>query len=167
MTKDLFTQEDVKQVRNQLVKEQKGKCALSLVPTAEKDYHLDHAHDDEQLVRAALHKQSNMLLGKLENLQVRYLGYWYPGTLSDFLRAAADYLEKPKDSRWRHPGWLKKMQTKFNKLNAEQMKYVLLALDQPEGKNLQQRKLSFKKALLTKQHGFVTITQLLEKASNE
>ena len=167
VTEDLFTTADIKRVREVLVKEQQGKCAMTWIPTDNKDYHLDHAHDDEQLVRGALHKQSNMCLGKLENLYNRYLSYWYKGTISDFLRDAADYLEKPKVYRWRHPGWMKKVQTKFNRLPAEQMKKVLVQVAQPEGRNLTERKASFKQALLTKQFSFATITTILEKATNE
>lgn len=162
MTEDLFTPADVKRVREQLVKEQNRLCAITGVPTAVTDFHLDHAHDDEQLVRGAAHRQANMALGKLENLAVRYL-YWYPHGLPAFLRACADYLEKPHDRRWRHVGWLKKAHTMFNKLTEPQKKAVLRELGQFEGSNAKERKMLFQKALLTKKFSFDTIRETIKK----
>jgi hypothetical protein len=101
-----------------------------------------------------------MALGKLENLAVRYL-YWYPHGLPAFLRACADYLEKPHDRRWRHVGWLKKAQTMFNKLTEPQKKAVLRELGQFEGSNAKERKMLFQKALLTKKFSFDTIRETI------
>lgn len=162
-TIDLYTPADVKKVREQLIKEQSYMCALTDEPTDSKDYHLDHAHDDTQLVRGALHKQSNMMLGKIENIYIRYLSYWYPRDISSFLREAADYLDKPQDTRWRHPGWIKKIQTKFNSLPEGSKKVVLAALGQEQGGNSKQRKELFKKAVLSRKHGFKKISELINK----
>lgn len=162
MTQDLYNAADVKKVREQLVKEQGGKCAVTGIPTAPSDFHLDHRHDDEQLVRGALHKQSNMCLGKIENLAVRYL-YWYPHGLPEFLRACADYLEKPPDKRFRHNGWLKRSQVWFNKLTEPQKKLVLQELGQPPGANAKERKALFQKVLLQRQHGYDTIRSTINK----
>lgn len=159
MTKDLCTTKDVKEVREELIKEQGGCCLLTGLPVEDKQWVLDHKHDSEQLVRGALHRQSNVVLGKIENLQTRYL-YWYPGTLSDFLRQCADYLEKPVDTRYRHPGWIKKLLTEFRKLNETQKKQVLKSLDSSEGKNTKERIELFKKIIMNKDY---TRNQLLEK----
>lgn len=162
-TKDLFTTADVKQVRQQLIAEQAGLCAATGVPTRNEDFHLDHAHDSEQLVRGALHKQANMMLGKIENLHLRYLAYWYPHGLPDFLRKIADYLEKPHDKRFRHPGWMKKIQVEFNKLNEQQKKAVLRSFQIEPGPNAAQRKLQFQQAIKSKQYGFEELRDLLIK----
>lgn len=166
MTRDLYTPADIKEVRLQLIEEQDKLCAITGIPTALSDYHLDHCHDDEQLVRGAAHKSANMALGKLENLSVRYL-YWYPHGLPAFLRACADYLEKPPDKRFRHNGWLKKSMIWFNKLTEPQKKLVLTELGQPIGSNAKERKVLFQRALLTKQHGYDTIRSTINQAKGE
>lgn len=168
MTKDLYTTDDVKQVRTKLYKEQGNKCKLTGLEVDFKDTHLDHAHNSEQLVRGVLHKQSNMCLGKLESLWARYLSYWYPGTLEDFLRASADYLEVSRqspDTRYRHPGWLRLVKIHFNRLNAKQMDAVLVALGRPSGKNLAERKKIFSSLVLDRDLGYNTIKQQIESAA--
>lgn len=162
-TQDLYNAADVKKVREQFIKEQDKRCAITGIPTALSDFHLDHRHDDEQLVRGAAHKSANMALGKIENLAVRYL-YWYPHGLPSFLRACADYLEKPPDKRFRHNGWLKKSMTWFNKLTEPQKKLVLTELGQPVGSNAKERKVLFQRALLTKKHSFDTIRSTINQA---
>lgn len=168
MTKDLYTTEDVKQVRTKLYKEQQNKCKLTGIEVDFKDTHLDHKHDSEQLVRGVLHRQSNMCLGKLESLWTRYLSYWYPHTLEDFLRASADYLEASKqapDTRYRHPGWLRSIKTSFNRLNAKQMDAVLQSLGKPAGKNLAERKKIFSSLVLDRKLGYNAIRQQIETAA--
>jgi hypothetical protein len=167
MTTDLYTATDVKKVKEQLYKEQLNRCALTGVVVDIKDCHTDHAHDEEQLVRGALHKQANMGLGKLEGLWTRYLAYWYPGTLSDFLRQAADYIDKPKDTRWRHPGWVKKVSTAFNKLKESDKDRVLIALDQPKGSNAKQRKELFRKAVLSRKFGYEYLSLIIKQTGKE
>lgn len=166
MTTDLYTAADVKRVKTLLHEEQQGRCALSGVAVALSDCHTDHAHDDEQLVRGALYKQSNMALGKLEGLWTRYLAYWYPGTLPDFLRQAADYLERPKDTRFRHVGWIKKINTEFNKLKESSKDAVLQSLCQPKGSNAKQRKELFRKSVLSRQFGYEFLKQLVKEKAN-
>ena len=162
MTEDLFTPKDVAKIRALLIKEQKGLCALTGLPTRDSDWHTDHAHDSEQLVRGALNKNCNMLLGKIENLQLRYLNHWYPHGLPAFLRACADYLEKPKDKRWRHLGWIRKTITEFNKLKVSEQKQVLVALGQPAGTNLVERRKLLNKAILTRKFSRDTIMKLIK-----
>lgn len=160
---DLYTAADVKRVREQLIKEQDCLCGLTGVPALLSDYHLDHAHDSEQLVRAALHKQANMCLGKIENLATRYL-YWYPHGLPSFLRCCADYLERPHDKRWRHPGWIKKAMVMFNKLSEPQKKKVLLDLRVTTvASNAAERKKLFQQVLLSKQYGYNAIRDIILK----
>jgi len=161
MTKDLYTPKDVSEVREEIYKEQGNVCKLSKIAFDLKDMHTDHKHDDEQLVRGILYKQSNLALGKVEGLYNRYLSYWYPGTLSDFLRQAADYIELPQDTRYRHPGWIKKIQTRFNKLSATQMKAVLEHFAVPTGKNLIERKKIFGKLVLDRDIGYNRLREVI------
>jgi hypothetical protein len=162
MTEDLFNAKDITRVRELLSKEQKYKCAITGINTPNSQMALDHRHDAEQLVRGAVNKHANMLLGKLENLQVRYLNHWYEGSLSDFLRCCADYLDKPKDRRWRHPHWTKKIMTEFNKLKVSHQQILLEQLGQPEGSNIARRRELLQKALLTRKYNYDTIHTILK-----
>lgn len=169
-TIDLYSAEDVKRVKHLLYKEQQGKCALSGVAVDIKDVHTDHRHDSEQLVRGALHKQANMALGKLEGLWTRYLSYWYPSTLPEFLKASAGYLERSEatpDTRFRHTGWIKVCKTKFNKLSAKQMDKVLVELGSTHGKNLAERKAKFAKIVLDRSLGYDAIRAVINKQKEE
>ena len=161
-TIDLFTSTDVAKVRKQLYDEQQGKCLLSGIEVPLDKMHCDHKHDDEQLVRGALHHQANMALGRLESLAVRYL-YWYPHGLAEFLRAAADYLDREPDRRWRHTGWMAKLKTKFNKLTSQQMDSVLLSLGSTKGKNLAERKKLFAKQVLCRDLGYTKILEAINQ----
>lgn len=163
MTEDLFTPKDIARIRALLLKEQKNLCAITGEYLLPSNCALDHNHDQDQLVRGAVNKHANMLLGKLENLQVRYLNHWYPHTLPDFLRACAAYLERPRDTRWRHVGWIKKTITEFNKLKVKQQQNVLIALGQPEGVNIVTRRKLLNKAILTKKFSRDTIMFIIDK----
>jgi hypothetical protein len=159
-TIDLFTPKDVLEVRRILYKEQNGLDKLTGLPVRFEDTHTDHSHDDEQLVRGVLYRQTNMVLGKIENLRLRYL-YWYDGSLSDFLRLAADYLDQEKDTRYRHPGWIKKVKTLFKKLNAANQNAVLKELGSKSGTNLKNRLDLFSSVIMSRNHSFKTITFVL------
>ena len=167
MTIDLYTARDVSQVKQKLYLEQDGKCALSGVTLQLKDGHTDHAHDDEQLVRGVLYKQSNMALGKIENLWVRYLKYWYPYDLPTFLRQAADYLEQVKDTRWRHPGWLKKVQTSFNQLKEPDKQSLLKTLGYSSQPNAATRKATFRKLMLSRKLGWLQLKNLIQETKGK
>lgn len=162
MTQDLYTAKDVKEVREVLIHEQEGLDALTGLPLTRAC--LDHAHDETQFVRGVLSNACNVALGKIENLDARYIRYWYPNGLPEFLRHCADYLEQEHDTRWRHPMWTKKVQTKFNGLSEPQKAKALMSLGQPPGTNGKERKALFRSTLLTKEHDFGRITTLLTQA---
>lgn len=162
MTLHLYTPKDVQRVREQLLKEQGGLDLLTGLPIPEKQAVCDHDHKT-QYVRGVLHRQTNAVLGKIENLWTRYLSYWYSGSLQDFLRKAADYLDRAPDTRYLHPGFIKKLQTMFNSLSEGSKKIVLESLGQPQGVNGAERKKLFQKAVLSKQFTFLHIKQLIEK----
>jgi len=160
-TQDLYTTTDVKKVREALIKEQRGICLVSkenLVKPC-----LDHAHDDSQLVRGVLSHGCNIFLGTLENAYKRRISWWCKIPLPELLRNVADYLEKPEDTRYRHTGWLKKVQTEFNKLSASEQNEVLKVLSDKTGKNPKERKELFRKIILTREHTFDSILKVLQQ----
>ena len=158
----LYSPKDVAKVREKLYNEQGGKDALTGLPLDYEQAVTDHNHNT-QYVRGVLHRQVNAALGKLEGVHTRYLSYWYSGTLPDFLRQAAEYLEKEQDTMYVHPGWLKKVQTMFNTLSEGDKKAVLEALGQSQGGNSTERKKLFKSALNTKQFTFEEIKGLIQE----
>lgn len=162
MTQDLYNAADVKIVRDNLLKEQGNKDLITGLHLASSDAVCDHDHDT-QYVRGIIHRQTNVILGKIENAWKRYMAYWYKGSLPDFLRRLAVYLERKKDHRYLHPQWLKACHTMFNKLTEPQKKLVLQKLGQPPGANTKERKVLFQRALLTKQHGYDTIRSTINK----
>ncbi len=159
----LYSPKDVAKVREKLYNEQGGKDALTGLPLDKSQSVLDHAHDDEMFVRGVISRQSNSLLGVIENGWKRYMQWWYNGTISDFLRQCAQYLEKKPDSRYRHDHWIRKSQTLFNTLSEGDKKAVLEALGKSQGGNSTERKKLFKKALNTKQFTFEQIKGLIQE----
>lgn len=166
-TEDLFTATDVKRVRDLLYKEQHGLCKLTGIELESNKAVLDHLHDNEQLVRGVLHRFGNTTLGKIENLHKRYLSFWYPGTLSDFLRQCADYIEKEPDSRFRHNGWIKKVQTLFNSLSEGQKNQALAEFNVHGCKNATERKKSFKEVVLSRKFSYNQIRAVLLQVKGE
>ena len=122
---------------------------------------LDHCHDS-QFVRAVLHRQTNAVLGKIENLEMRYLSWWFDGTLSDFLRGCADYLDKQHEQKYLHPAFIKKLQVQFNKLNEKQKQEVLRELGEEIGCNGKERKVIFKKFVLKRTHTMQEILDIIK-----
>ena len=160
-TTDLYNTADVKKVREQLTKEQFNTCSVTGLDIPVKQHVLDHAHDETQLVRGVLHRQVNAFLGKSENAFTRLIAWWYPNDLPTLLRECADYLEKEPDTRYRHNGWIKKINTEFNKLKEAQKDSVLVALGKTAGKNATERKKLFQSAVLTKQFSYDTIRDII------
>jgi hypothetical protein len=164
-TIDLYTPDDVKKVRQLLLKEQQNKCLLTGIPITLADSHTDHAHDSHQLVRGALHRHANLTLGKLESLWTRYLSFWYPHDLPTFLRQAAAYLDRPRDTRYRHPGFIKKLSVMFNGLTTKQRSTVLESLGCTAScTNDTARKKEFAKLLKDRKLGYTTILAAIEAA---
>lgn len=164
--KHLYTPTDVAKIRKILYEEQGGKDALTGLPLDYKQSVTDHNHKT-QYVRGVLHRQCNAVLGKIENLWTRYLSYWYEGTLSEFLRRAADYIEKEDDHRYLHPGWVRKSQTMFNTLTEGDKKAVLEALGKSQGGNSTERKKLFKSALMTRKFTYEQVKQMINNSKQE
>lgn len=159
----LYTAADVKKVRELILKKQNGYCALTKEIIPAKQAVLDHSHKSNY-VRAVLHRQANAALGKIENLYVRYLSYWYNGTLPQFLRECAEYLEQDHAQDYLHPGWLKSIKTKFNKLNSRQKEFVLVYFGYSCGKNDKERKDIFAKLVLNRSLDYKTILAKIGEA---
>jgi hypothetical protein len=164
MTTDLYNTADVKKVRELLTKEQFNTCAVTGLDIPVKQHVLDHAHDETQLVRGVLHRQVNAFLGKSENAFTRLIAWWYPNDLPTLLRECADYLDKEPDVRYRHNGWIKKINTEFNKLKEAQKDSVLISLGKSAGKNATERKKLFQSAVLTKQFTYDTLRDIINNA---
>ena len=158
----LYTTKDVQKVREKLYEEQEGVDPITglIIPANQKV--LDHCHDS-QFVRAVLHRQTNAVLGKIENLEMRYLSWWFDGTLSDFLRGCADYLDKQHEQKYLHPSFIKKLQVKFNKLNEKQKQEVLREVGEDIGCNGKERKVIFKKFVLKRTHTMQEILDIIKE----
>ena len=158
----LYTTKDVQKVREKLYEEQEGVDPITglIIPANQKV--LDHCHDS-QFVRAVLHRQTNAVLGKIENLEMRYLSWWFDGTLSDFLRGCADYLEKEHPKEYLHPAFIRSLQVQFNKLNEKQKQNVLSHFSLEKGCNGNQRKVIFKKFILKRTHSMTEILDVIKK----
>ena len=167
MTEDLYSASDVKRVRELLLKEQGGLDLLTKIEIPCKMAVLDHKHDINQFVRGVLHRQCNVVLGKIENLWSRYLSYWYPYNLQTFLRQVADYLDREEDKRFRHPNFQKKLKTIFNGLSAKQQNYVLSSFINTVGNNATARKQLFSKIVLDKSNGYARIVAVINQAKEK
>ena len=157
----LYTNKDVARVRDKLYKEQGGIDLITGLEIPDKQSVLDHCHES-QFVRAVLHRQTNAVLGKIENLWVRYLAWWYTGTLSEFLRGCADYIEKEHPKEYLHPAFIKSLQVQFNKLNEKQKQNVLSHYGLEKACNGNQRKVIFKKFILKRTHSMNEILAVIE-----
>lgn len=162
----LYTTKDVQKVREHLYKEQEGIDPITGLLIPEKQKVLDHDHSNH-FVRAVLHRQTNAVLGKIENLWTRYLAWWYVGTLSEFLRGCADYIEKEHPKEYLHPAFIKSLQVQFNKLNEKQKQNVLSHFGVDKGCNGTQRKLYFKKFILKRTCSMNEILEVIQKEKED
>lgn len=159
MSESLYTAKDVARVRDILTKEQKGLCALTKQPLTKPV--LDHKHDADQFVRGVINSAANVYLGKIENLSVRYLNYWYNKGLPSALREVADYVEKEPDGRWVHPGWIAKVRTQFKALKEPHKDIILGKLGVSTGTNAKVRLEAFNKAVLSREFSYGQIRNLI------
>lgn len=166
MAKHLYTAKEVAVVRERLLIAQKGIDPITKMKIPKGKAVLDHCHDS-QYVRGVLSSPSNVALGKIENLWARYLGWWYTGTLSEFLVGCAEYLEREQPREYLHPKFMDKLQTRFNTLKEGDKKDVLASLGQEEGSNGAERKKLFRKALLKKEKSYLEVLDMLNKLTKE
>lgn len=158
----LYSPKDVTRVRGILLKQQEGIDPITGLVIPDKQSVLDHDHKT-QYVRAVLHRQTNVLLGKIENAYIRYIAWWYQGTLPDLLRGCASYLETKHEQKYLHPAWIKHVQVQFNKLSEGSKKTVLECLGSEVGSNGKQRKDLFKRVVMRKEHSMKDLLTVIEK----
>ena len=166
-TIDLYTTKDVANVRKLLTEEQGNLCAITGIPIEDKQHILEHAHDDQMFVRGVASRQTNAALGICENMWTRYMKWWYPRTLPEFLRELADYIQRNKenpDTRYRHNSWLKKVKVLFNKLSSKQQNFVLESLCSEIRSNPKERKELFAEIVLDRSLGYARIVEVINQA---
>ena len=115
-------QSDLKDWRNQ---NSTNKCPITSADM--EDCVVDHSHDTGR-VRGVLHRQSNVLLGKIENAWKRYVQKSSAVQLPEALRNMADYLEKD-DLDLLHPYGATQLSKKFAVKKMQQQEKILLDLD--------------------------------------
>ncbi len=162
--KSLYTAADVRSVREDLLRKQNNTDLITGLFLAPKDAVLDHCHKT-QVVRGALHRQTNVFLGKVENAWLRYMQHWYPNNLSTFLKELSEYVDKDfGTSEYYHPGWMKRVKADFNKLTAKQQNKALELLGAQQGTNPSGRKELFSAVVLERTKGFEKIACALQQA---
>lgn len=88
---------------------------------------MDHSHNiNEGYLRKVLTRESNMLLGKIENYYHRYLrGKNLPITLPDILRNIAIYLEQDYSKMPIHHKHINVLISRFSNLKKEEQELIL------------------------------------------
>ena len=160
----LYNPKDVKRIRDEFVKRQNGIDPI-LKERFKEVAVLDHCHSSQH-VRAALNRNCNAFEGKVVNAYVRCLKWLTDKPLSEILRNLADYYEDQERVMHKnplHPAWIKRVNIEFNKLTEGSKRLVLKELGQPEGGNGTERKKLFQKAVLTKEHTFDKLKELIER----
>ena len=142
----LTTPKDTKECRDRLLALQGHRDALTGLPLDSKDAVLDHDHQTQR-IRSVLHRQINVMEGRIANSFTRYLQWWYPNDLPTFLRDLALYLEKDYSSNPYHIKWQDKVMTEFRKCNGKQQAFVCHCFGMQAGSNSKQRQLQMKKLL--------------------
>lgn len=166
---DLYTPTDVKLIRDKLLKEQQGKCKLSGISIIAEGRTavLDHEHyHPEQFVRGVLEREINAYVGAVENAYKRHLSYWATIPLPELLKLIAIYLEASKHTPERvirHPAWIRKLTTKFNKLNAQDQNAVLEKFIVTTGKNPAERKKLWNKVVKDKNFGYNLLSDYISQ----
>jgi len=164
-TRDLYSVTDIQEVRQLLAKEQGNKDMLTGTSLEGRRAVLDHNHDDEQLVRGVLSHEVNAFIGKIENAYKRHIKYWLDMPLEELLDLSSKFIHKTKhypDYRFRHNGWIKKIKTKFNNLNAKQKQEVLAKLGLSTGNNDLVRKKLFADCIKSKKYTFEQLSNIIK-----
>ncbi len=161
----LYNTKDVQRIRELLLRQQKGIDPILKQNLLLEDAVLDHDHVTQHC-RAALHRQSNAFEGLVFNAYRRCLGWLTEESLPDILRNLADYLEMDFQNNPYHVGWIKKVQTEFNQLNADQQRLVLKEIKADSGTNATARKNSFRKKILKDKLEYNDIKDILRKVKS-
>jgi len=101
-----------------------NKCPISRADM--EDCVVDHCHTSGR-IRGVLHRQSNVLLGKIENAWKRYVNKSSTIELPEALRNMADYLER-ENLDILHPYGATQLSKKFAVKKMQQQEKILLDL---------------------------------------
>ncbi len=162
MPKSLYTAKEIKEFKEQQIKEQKGIDPILQEPFPSGTICMDHSHSTQHC-RAALHLQTNAFEGKVINAYIRCLKWLTDKPLPDILRNLAEYLEKDYSNNPYHNGWLKAVQSKFNTLREQQKDRVLIVLGGEAGKNAADRKKKFKELINNRDFGYDLIQAVIKQ----
>lgn len=149
----LYNPKDTARVREILLKEQGGVCLLTRKPIPKGKEALDHNHKT-QFVRGVLHTHSNVMLGKIENAWDRYMAWWCPISLPEFLRHTANFLEREQPKDYIHPMFIKKLETEFKKLREPKKDLMLSKYSDVVCSNAGERLKEFKKLILKRDKSY-------------
>lgn len=96
-------QSEIKDFRQELLKAQKGRCALCGGKVLSKYEALDHDHNTGH-IRGVLHTDCNILLGKIENFVLRNgKGILRRGGLQNLLKSCYNYMHIDYSRNPYHP----------------------------------------------------------------
>lgn len=157
----LYTASDIKKVKDELVKQQKGIDPILKEPFKEV-VATDHDHSSQH-IRSALNRNTNAFEGLVVNAYKRCLQWLTDKPLPEILRNLADYLEKDYSHNPYHPHWIKRVKIDFNKLKESDKDSVLIELGSVVGKNGTERKKLFQKVVLDRKLGYETIRDVIHK----
>lgn len=158
----LYNAKDTARVRELLLKEQKGKCLITNKTIPQGKAALDHNHKT-QFVRGVLHTHSNVMLGKIENAWDRYMVWWCPISLPEFLRGAANFLERDQPKDFVHPAFVKRLEIDFKKLKEPKKDLLLSKYSDVNCSNAGERLKLFKKLVNNKDKSFESWAKELDK----
>lgn len=158
--KSLYTAAEVKAYKEKLIKEQNGIDPILKEPFKE-TVATDHCHSTQH-IRAALNRNTNAFEGLVTNAWNRCLKWLTDVPLPTILRNLADYYEQDYTHHPYHPGWIKSVKAKFNKLKSAQQDEVLVALGSQKGNNLKDRKEKFAKIVLDRSLGYDKILACIQ-----
>ena len=158
----LYNPKDTTRVRELLLKEQNGKCLITKRVIPKGKAALDHNHKT-QFVRGVLHTHSNVMLGKVENAWDRYMVWWCPVSLPEFLRGTADFLEREQPKDYVHPAFVKRLEIEFKKLKEPKKNSLLSKYTDTSCSNATERLKAFKKLVSRKDKSFEAWIKELDK----
>ena len=161
MNKSLYTPTDVKQLREQLAKQQQGIDPILKEPFCETQA-LDHDHTTQH-VRAVLNRNTNAFEGLVFNAYKRCLKWMTDKPLPEILRNLAVYLEQDYSHLPYHPNWMKRVSIDFNKLKEQQKDDVLIELGSEKQGNAKARKAAFTVLVKDRALGYTEIVAAINK----
>lgn len=149
----LYNPKDTARVRELLLSNQNGKDLITGLSIPKGKAALDHNHKT-QYVRGVLHTKTNVMLGKIENGWDRYMGWWCPISLPEFLRGTADFLEREQPKDYIHPMFVKRLEIDFKKLKESKKNELLKKYSDVSCTNATDRLKVFKKLVQKKDKSF-------------